>query len=257
MTEVVVAAGGLDTSEVFLVDQRSAFEAIRMQASRTYSAVVVGHDVVLELDPAHRRLLIHNLVSHLPPGGWLLTPCARTAAAIAADAESTGLSRCEPDAEYHRWRRSDRRTIHDLVAEARARIRRWTPSELHAALLDRAGAPDLIVLDTRTLTDRERDGFIPGSIHVPRTVLEWRVDPASGYSIAEIHSFDQPLVVVCTGGYSSSLAAATLVDLGFVHAGDLVGGTDAWGLAGFDLVPSPPHLAEDVHGPDSTAASGG
>lgn len=256
MAEVLDTAGGVDTSQVFMVDPQSVAEAMRMQAPRTYSTIVVSHGVVLELDPASRRLLIHNLAAHLRPAGWLLTPCARTAEAIAADAEANGLTTCEPDAECHRWQRSKRRSIHDLVAEARARIRRWTPSELRAAHSDLAGDSGLVVLDTRTPTDRQRDGIIPGSIHAPRTVLEWRADPASGYSIPEIHSFDQSLVVVCTAGYSSSLAAATLVDLGFVHAGDLVGGTDAWAHAGFELIP-PPNHAEDVPGLDPTGPSGG
>ncbi len=93
-------------------------------------------------------------------------------------------------------------------------------------LLESDTAPH--VLDTRTHTDRHRSGVIPGSMHVPRTVLEWHLDPSNGYRHPAAISFDEPIVVVCNGGYSSSLAAANLVDLGFEDVSDLIGGHRAW-----------------------------
>jgi rhodanese-related sulfurtransferase len=100
------------------------------------------------------------------------------------------------------------------------------------------------ILDTRTPTDRERFGVIPGSVHIPRTILEWSLDPANGYRHAAVTSMDQPLVVVCNGGYSSSLAAANLVTLGFTNVSDLIGGHHAWLRAGLPIQP-PDHWSLD------------
>jgi rhodanese-related sulfurtransferase len=97
-----------------------------------------------------------------------------------------------------------------LLAEARARIRRYTPAEARA---DR----ELLLVDTRSGDERERDGVIPGARHVPLSVLPWRTDDLVG----------QRVCLVCAHGYSSSLAAALLVELG-VDAGDLIGGYEAW-----------------------------
>lgn len=74
-------------------------------------------------------------------------------------------------------------------------------------------------------------------MHLPRTVLEWRVDPTNGYLHPAVRSFDQRLVVVCNHGYSSSVAAATLQRLGYPSATDLVGGVHAWRAAGLPVVP--------------------
>ena len=131
-------------------------------------------------------------------------------------------------------RRTPRTTIHDLVAEARSRLTRFTVSELATLMED---DPQLVVLDTRTPTDRQRTGVIPGSLHMPRTTIEWQCDPASGYADPAITSFDQRLVVVCGEGYSSSLAAASLARLGFRNATDLIGGVAAWAREGRALEP--------------------
>ena len=138
--------------------------------------------------------------------------------------------------------RTNRVTIHDKVFEARGRIRRVNPHDLFDRL-QRVGAPT--VVDTRTAVDRGRFGVIDGSIHVPRTLVEWHLDPANGYRHPVVTSFDQPLVLVCNGGYSSSLAADSLLDLGFTDVGDLVGGIRAWRHAGFDVV-EPDHSHLDI-----------
>jgi rhodanese-related sulfurtransferase len=125
-----------------------------------------------------------------------------------------------------------RLTVEQMLTQARAGLDRLSPEALHRAL--DSGA---VVLDTRTPTDRDRIGCIPGAIHAPRTLLEFMVDPDWGYQHAAIVGFDQLLVCVCNGGYSSSLAAASLQQLGFHRATDLVGGVDAWHAAGLPLVP--------------------
>ena len=70
--------------------------------------------------------------------------------------------------------------------------------------------------------------IVPGSLHLPRTVLEWRVDPESGWSNRHAVETERRLILLCAHGWSSSLAAATLVDLGYRAAGDVEGGFEAW-----------------------------
>lgn len=119
-----------------------------------------------------------------------------------------------------------RRTIADLLAEAQARIApRVRPDELAGAM-----ARGALVVDTRPADQRHRDGELPGAIVVDRNVLEWRLDPSSPDRLAEVGDgdHDREVVIVCNEGFSSSLAAATLRDLGLHRATDLVGGFTAW-----------------------------
>jgi rhodanese-related sulfurtransferase len=113
--------------------------------------------------------------------------------------------------------------IDDLLARARTRLNRVPPEALTAEIT--AGA---LVIDTRPVEQRERDGALPGAIVVDRNVLEWRLDPTSAHRLPLITGADQRIIVVCNEGYSSSLAAATLQDLGMRRATDLTGGYQAW-----------------------------
>jgi rhodanese-related sulfurtransferase len=112
-----------------------------------------------------------------------------------------------------------------MLAEARSRIVRYTPEEA-------ATADDILLVDVRSVDERERTGVIPGSVHVPRSVLEWRADQTSEWRDEALAGLR--LVLVCAEGYSSSLAAASLAELG-VDAGDLVGGFEAWVEAGLPV----------------------
>ena len=85
-----------------------------------------------------------------------------------------------------------------------------------------------LVVDIRTAAQRHEEGSLPGAIVVERNTLEWRLDPKGTHSLAEVHDHDQPAVVVCSEGYASSLAAASLADLGYTRPADLVGGYRAW-----------------------------
>jgi rhodanese-related sulfurtransferase len=116
-----------------------------------------------------------------------------------------------------------RRTIDDLLAAARARLDR-----VGAADLERERDDGALVVDIRPLEQRQRDGAVPRAVVVDRNVLEWRLDPASAHRIPEVTGYDQRIVLVCNEGFSSSLAAATLHDLGLTRATDLVGGYQAW-----------------------------
>jgi rhodanese-related sulfurtransferase len=122
-------------------------------------------------------------------------------------------------------------TLAELLDAARTSLVRLDTSRL-AQLMSTGEA---IVLDTRTPTDRATYGCIPGSIHTPRTVLEWRVALDAPLRIPQITNHDQLLVVVCNEGFSSSLAAASLQALGFPRATDLIGGVMAWRDANLPL----------------------
>jgi rhodanese-related sulfurtransferase len=123
-----------------------------------------------------------------------------------------------------------RRTLDELMREAQARIERLEPAEALAAV--EAGA---LLVDIRSDTDRERDGVVPGSLHIPRTVLEWRLDPDGEWRSPHACGLEDQLLLVCDHGYSSVLAAATLADLGFVRVRDVICGFAAWRSAGLPV----------------------
>jgi rhodanese-related sulfurtransferase len=125
-----------------------------------------------------------------------------------------------------------RKTINDLVEDARSRIERLEPIAASEALA--AGAT---LVDTRCEEQRRAEGVIPGAVHVPLSVLYWRLDPASGFEDPRIAGPDRRVIVMCAHGYSSSIAAATLRDLGFAEATDIVGGFEAWAEAGLPVEP--------------------
>lgn len=111
-------------------------------------------------------------------------------------------------------------TIDEVLAAAQARISpRVAPADLAAAM-----ARGALVVDVRTIEQRRRDGELPGAVVVDRTVLEWRLDPTSAHRIPEAGDYDREIVLVCHEGYSSSLAAGSLRDIGLHRATDLIGG---------------------------------
>ena len=120
-----------------------------------------------------------------------------------------------------------RRTIDDLLGDARSRIHRRTPVD--------AAACGAQILDIRSDDQRRRDGVVPGALCLPRNALEWRVDPDSPHRDPRVVGIDEELLVLCDEGYQSSLAAATLRELGFARAGDVEGGFQAWRDAGLPV----------------------
>lgn len=163
-----------------------------------------------------------------------------TGAAIAAVAALTGASGLSVFAT--RWTPTERRitvgtapmpprkTVDQLLVESRARLARVEPREALAAV--EAGA---LLVDLRSTDERERAGVIPGALHVPRSVLEWRVDPDSPARNPAVGGLDRALILFCAEGFSSSLAAATLQEIGFVRATELIGGFGAWKAAGLPV----------------------
>jgi len=221
-----------------------ADDAVTLQLQRRFDLVIVGAHLLAGSDDGHRRALMHAALQHVDRAGHLIVGHTASQPVLgdgfwANDLHILGSYSLD-GVTLSLYRRGDRTTVHDLLFEARATISRVTPDRL----AERLNAADgTLVLDTRTHTDRGRFGVIPTSVHVPRTVVEWHFDPANGYLHPEMRSFDQPLVLVCNGGYSSSLAAANLVRLGFTNVADLIGGHTAWAAAGLPVTrPDHSHL---------------
>ncbi len=211
-------------------------DAITLQLERRFDLVVIGADVLTGSDEGCRRAVMHAAIQHVERDGHLIVLHGAVQPVPAGGfwADDLRLLGSYPltTATLSLFRRGDRTTVHDLLFEARATIARVSPRRLAERM---QAADGTLVLDTRAHSDRERFGVIPGAIHVPRTVVEWRFDPANGYLHPSMRSFDQPLVLVCDCGYSSSLAAANLVRLGFANVADLIGGHTAWAAAGLPV----------------------
>ena len=124
------------------------------------------------------------------------------------------------------------RTIDQLLAEARSRLDRVSPRQAMAAR--QAGG---VIVDIRPAAQRAAEGEVPGTLVIERNVLEWRFDPASAGRLPQA-DYDLRVIVMCSEGYTSSLAAAALQDLGLRHATDLDGGFRAWAAAGLPVGPA-------------------
>jgi rhodanese-related sulfurtransferase len=125
-------------------------------------------------------------------------------------------------------------TVGELLAAARSRLgERPDP-----AGLEEAHAAGALIVDIRPVEQRRADGELPGAVVIDRNVLEWRLDPASPHRLPDTAT-DRLVVVVCNEGYASSLAAASLCELG-LRATDLDGGIQAWIASGRPTVPAPP-----------------
>jgi rhodanese-related sulfurtransferase len=113
-------------------------------------------------------------------------------------------------------------TVDEMLERARSRIKRVRP-DAFADFVARGG----LVIDIRPAAQRKEEGDLPGAVIVERNVLEWRLDPSGSNRIPEARGYDQPVLIVCSEGYASSLAAASLRDLGYTDPSDLEGGYKA------------------------------
>lgn len=118
---------------------------------------------------------------------------------------------------------TDPSAIDQLLVQARSNLAR-----VRVEYLADEVAQGAIVIDIRPVEQRRRDGNLPGAIVVDRNVLEWRLDPSSPHRLSMVTGVDVRFIIVCNEGYSSSLAAATLHELGLRSSTDLVGGFQAW-----------------------------
>jgi len=119
------------------------------------------------------------------------------------------------------------RSVDEVLAAARSRLARVTAGQAFAEVL--AGA---VLIDIRPAAQRAAAGEVPGSVVIERNHLEWRLDPESGARLPWVTGYDLRPIVICAEGYTSSLAAAALQDLGFARATDVAGGFLAWQAAG-------------------------
>lgn len=125
---------------------------------------------------------------------------------------------------------ASRRTIDELLAQARAGLDRVEPHQARDAI--RSGA---VLIDIRSESQRAADGAVPDAIWIARNVLEWRCDSSCEAHDDRISDIEQHVIVMCDEGYQSSLAAAALQQLGFTRATDLAGGFQAWRAAGLPV----------------------
>jgi rhodanese-related sulfurtransferase len=126
----------------------------------------------------------------------------------------------------------ERLALERLVGAAAEQITR-----LEAPAAFDASTADGVIIDIRSQDVREREGVIPRSLHIPRTVLEWRVALDSPWRNRHLGGPEQQLILICDHGYSSILAAGNLVQLGFHRTGDVIGGFEAWKRSGLPVAP--------------------
>jgi rhodanese-related sulfurtransferase len=124
-------------------------------------------------------------------------------------------------------------TIDEILAEARARLRRLSPAD---ALREQSDGG--VLVDIRPASQRAVEGEVPGSVVVERNHLEWRLDPASDARLPWVTGYDHRVIVICQEGYTSSLAAASLHDVGLARATDVIGGFHAWLAGGLPSAPA-------------------
>ncbi|MER6233171.1 rhodanese-like domain-containing protein [[Kitasatospora] papulosa] len=120
--------------------------------------------------------------------------------------------------------------IDELLEQVRAAYERVGPEEAATA-----AAQGALLVDIRYAALREKDGLIPGALVVERNELEWRLDPQGSHRAPQATSHDLRVVVICNEGYASSLAVASLHQLGLHRATDLTGGFQAWRAAGLPV----------------------
>jgi len=119
----------------------------------------------------------------------------------------------------------------ELLERLRERYERIEARAAYEAARD----GEALLVDIRYAALRDRDGLIPGALVVERNELEWRLDPHGSHRAPEATDHDLRVVVICNEGYASTLAAASLHQLGLHRATDLVGGFQAWKTAGLPV----------------------
>ena len=120
-----------------------------------------------------------------------------------------------------------RKTVGQMVEEAKKRIENLSIEQVGAEM----ARGDVQVVDIRDVRERRKLGFIPGSTHVPRGMLEFWLDPTSHYYTGKIDPTKR-IIVYCAGGQRSALAADSLQKMGYTNAFSLVGGLGAYTKAG-------------------------
>ncbi|KDQ52617.1 hypothetical protein JAAARDRAFT_40220 [Jaapia argillacea MUCL 33604] len=133
------------------------------------------------------------------------------------------------------------RSINQILSDARARLERVTAIDAYEQLTDPDMYMPAVLVDIRPESQRRQYGVIRGALIIERNVLEWRFDPRSEARLPIANRYDLRVIVFCQEGYTSSLAAAALQDLGLLHATDIIGGFSEWVDSGLPMeVDEPP-----------------
>lgn len=232
------------SSGSFAIASGSLLEQFRRPGNRTIAHREVTHGFHIDFGPTHvhnvqhsgagRALSIH---AYSPPlvamtyyelGSFGL----RAVETLAVESPEGARTRSPARRPYSWEAAGDRRSIRELLDDVRLGLDRLSPEAAFAEI--EAGAA---LVDIRTPEERLAEGEVPGAFIIGRNVLEWRLDPKSDASIPDLARYDRRIVVMCSEGYASSLAAATLRRLGLSLATDLDGGFKAWQRAGFPTRP--------------------
>jgi len=142
------------------------------------------------------------------------------------------------------------RSIDQILAAARGRLSRVTPEQAHAEI-----ASGAVLVDIRPAGQRAAAGEVPGSWIVERNHLDWRFDPESNARLPFVADYGLRVIVICAEGYTSSLAAAALLDLGLSRATDVIGGYAAWAAAGLPTATADEETVTVAPGATSAAIS--
>lgn len=129
-----------------------------------------------------------------------------------------------------------KKTAASLVEEAMAQVTTYTVEQARAL----HGHPGVVFVDIRDVRELEREGVIPGSVHAPRGMLEFWVDPASPYH-RDVFAQDKEYVLFCAAGWRSALATKTLMDMGMERVAHVDGGFGGWKQAGAPTEAKPVH----------------
>ncbi len=227
------------SSGSFAVASGHLIEEFRRPGNRTIAQREVTQGFHIDFGPTHvhnvqhsgdgRALSIH---AYSPPlvamtyyelGAFGL----RAVETLAVESPEGARTRSLPRRPYSWEAAGDAESIRDLLDDVRLGLDRLTPEAAFAEM--EAGAA---LVDIRTPEERLVEGEVPGAFVIGRNVLEWRLDPKSDASIPDLARYDRRIILMCSEGYASSLAAATLRRLGLSLATDLDGGFKAWYRAG-------------------------
>jgi rhodanese-related sulfurtransferase len=123
------------------------------------------------------------------------------------------------------------RSIDEILAAARERLARLPAPEAFREVRDGA-----LLVDIRPAGQRADEGQVPGALTIERNVLEWRLDPACDARLPQAEGYGLRIIILCSEGYTSSLAAVALHDIGQTRATDVIGGFRAWAAAGLPIL---------------------
>lgn len=260
---------GTTVGVIFTLSYR-ADEAFLGMIAKAIRHFLIGHSFLFAVgcpsaSPAHRSPLFvcgstEGLVrrASLLVSSKFLARIARSSSAMEAlwttAISNLGASSFDEEALWDSVRKASRhpadalipppgsRTVDQLVSDARARLERLTPQQAYAELHDTSRTWPTILVDIRPGAQRAHEGGIAGAFLVERCELEWRFDPRSPHRVPVANRYDLRVILLDQEGNSSSLAAASLHDLGMLQATDVIGGYVAWAEVGLpmEVQPAPP-----------------